>query len=33
MGEDYPPYRDGLPDYVSLRNVPVKKKLATGFRP
>ena len=26
-GEDYPPYRDGLPDYVRLRNAPVRKKL------
>jgi 6-phosphofructokinase 1 len=30
-GEDYPPYRNGLPDYVRLRNAPVVKKLATGF--
>lgn len=27
VGEDYPPYRDGLPVYVNLRNVPVTKKL------
>ncbi len=26
-GEAYPPYRDGLPDYVALRNAPVRKKL------
>ncbi|SFP75596.1 pyrophosphate-dependent phosphofructokinase [Nitrosomonas cryotolerans] len=26
-GEDYPPYKDGLPDYVRLKNVAVKKKL------
>jgi ATP-dependent phosphofructokinase / diphosphate-dependent phosphofructokinase len=26
-GEAYPPYRDGLPDYVTLRNAPVRKKL------
>jgi 6-phosphofructokinase 1 len=26
-GEDYPPYKDGLPDYVTLKNEPVKKKL------
>lgn len=26
-GEDYPPYRDGLPNYVRLKNVAVKKKL------
>ena len=27
-GEDYPPFRDGLPDYAVLRNEPVAKKLA-----
>jgi len=26
-GEDYPPYKNGLPDYVRLKNVAVKKKL------
>ena len=26
-GEDYPPYRDGLPKYVTLKNVAVAKKL------
>jgi len=26
-GEDYPPYRNGLPDYVRLKNVAVAKKL------
>ncbi len=31
QGEDYPPYRDGLPSYVRLRNEPVPKKLGTGF--
>jgi 6-phosphofructokinase 1 len=30
-GEDPPPYRDGLPQYVRLRNVPVPRKLATEF--
>ncbi|ABB74047.1 6-phosphofructokinase [Nitrosospira multiformis] len=29
-GEDYPPYKDGLPDYVRLKNVAVPKKLS-GF--
>ena len=29
-GEDYPPYKDGLPQYVRLKNVAVPKKLA-GF--
>jgi ATP-dependent phosphofructokinase / diphosphate-dependent phosphofructokinase len=30
-GEDYPPYKDGLPQYVVLKNAPVKKKLSTPF--
>jgi 6-phosphofructokinase len=30
-GEDYPPYINGLPDYVSLKNVPVKPRLKTKF--
>jgi 6-phosphofructokinase 1 len=30
-GEDYPPYKDGLPQYVVLRNAPVRKKLKTTF--
>jgi len=30
-GEDYPPYKDGLPQYVTLKNAPVKKKLDTPF--
>ncbi len=31
-GEDYPPYRNGLPDYVKLKNVAVKKKINTEFK-
>ncbi|MCP5418583.1 MAG: 6-phosphofructokinase [Chromatiaceae bacterium] len=27
-GEDYPPYKNGLPDYVTLENQSVEKKLA-----
>lgn len=27
LGEDYPPYKNGLPQYVRLKNVGVKKKL------
>ena len=27
QGEDYPPYKDGLPQYVTLKNVAVPKKL------
>jgi len=30
-GEDYPPFKDGLPQYVQLKNVAVAKKLA-GFK-
>ncbi len=30
-GEDYPPYVNGLPKYVTLKNVPVKPKLGTEF--
>jgi len=30
-GEDYPPYRNGLPDYAQLKLVPVAKKLASTF--
>lgn len=30
-GEDYPPYRNGLPDYVRLKNVAVVRKLAERF--
>jgi 6-phosphofructokinase 1 len=31
-GEDYPPYVKGLPDYVKIKGVPVKRKLATDFK-
>ncbi len=31
QGEDYPPYKDGLPDYVTLKNAGVPKKLGTTF--
>ncbi len=30
-GEDYPPYKDGLPRYVRLKNVAVAKKLKKSF--
>jgi ATP-dependent phosphofructokinase / diphosphate-dependent phosphofructokinase len=30
-GEDYPPYRNGLPSYVSLRNQRVARRLAADF--
>lgn len=31
MGEDPPPYKNGLPQYVKLKNVAVPKKLSTTF--
>ena len=30
-GEDYPPYKNGLPDYVKLKNIAVPRKLKTEF--
>jgi ATP-dependent phosphofructokinase / diphosphate-dependent phosphofructokinase len=30
-GEDYPPYRDGLPDYVRIKGHSVRKKLTSSF--
>jgi len=32
-GEAFPPFRDGLPRYVRLKNVSVPRKLATEFTP
>ena len=31
VGEAYPPYKDGLPDYVKLQNTAAPKKLAREF--
>ncbi|MDQ3259778.1 MAG: 6-phosphofructokinase [Pseudomonadota bacterium] len=31
-GEDYPPFKNGMPDYVVLKNVAVAKKLKTDFK-
>jgi 6-phosphofructokinase 1 len=31
-GEDFPPFKDGLPQYVRLKNIAVAKKLAAGFK-
>ena len=31
QGEDYPPYRNGMPEYVRLLNAAVAKKLRAGF--
>jgi 6-phosphofructokinase 1 len=30
-GEDYPPYRAGLPRYAALKNAPAPRRLAAGF--
>ncbi|AUD78207.1 6-phosphofructokinase [Kangiella profundi] len=32
QGESYPPYKNGLPQYVELKNELVKKKLKTKFK-
>ncbi len=32
QGEDYPPYANGLPRYVRLKNIAVEKKLKTAFK-
>jgi 6-phosphofructokinase 1 len=31
QGEDYPPYKNGLPVYVQLKNILVEKKLKSDF--
>ncbi len=31
-GEDYPPYKNGMPKYVQLKNVAVRKKLEKSFK-
>ena len=31
-GEDYPPYRNGLPQYARLKKVAVARKLKRGFK-
>lgn len=31
VGEDYPPFKNGLPDYVRLKNLTVAKKVNTNF--
>ena len=31
-GEAYPPYRDGLPHYVSIKGAAVRKRLRTEFK-
>ncbi len=32
QGEDYPPYKDGVPRYARLKNLGVRKKLKTEFK-
>ena len=32
QGEDFPPFKNGLPQYIKLKNVAVKKKLKKGFK-
>jgi len=32
QGEDYPPYKNGLPAYVKLKNIAAPKKLGTPFK-
>jgi 6-phosphofructokinase 1 len=32
QGEDFPPFKNGLPAYVQLKNVPVAKKLPGEFK-
>lgn len=31
QGEDYPPYKNGLPAYIKLKNIAVEKRIATPF--
>lgn len=31
QGEDYPPFKDGMPKFVQLKNIAVQKKLGTTF--
>ena len=31
-GEDFPPFKDGMPQYVRLKNAAVPRKLASDFK-
>jgi len=31
-GEDTPPFKNGLPQFVKLKNLPVRKKLKEKFK-
>jgi 6-phosphofructokinase 1 len=33
VGEDYPPYKDGIPAYVRIKGAAVRRKLKTDFKP
>ena len=32
QGEDYPPYKNGVPVYKKLANIPVKKKIKESYK-
>jgi ATP-dependent phosphofructokinase / diphosphate-dependent phosphofructokinase len=32
QGEDFPPFKNGMPDYARPKNVPVPRKLSTAFK-
>ena len=32
QGEDYPPYKNGVPQYAKLKNILVEKKLEESFK-
>jgi ATP-dependent phosphofructokinase / diphosphate-dependent phosphofructokinase len=31
-GEAYPPYKDGMPQYVHIKGIAVKRRLTTDFK-
>jgi 6-phosphofructokinase 1 len=33
QGEDYPPYKNGVPDYARPKNLGVRRKLKSDFKP
>ncbi len=33
QGEDYPPYKDGLPRYITMKNILLPKRLTGDFEP
>jgi 6-phosphofructokinase 1 len=32
QGEDYPPYKNGVPQYAKLKNILIEKKLEEDFK-